>query len=373
MLRSARLLLKAGKQRPFKNCSSALHSPLYSPLKSSPFSSRLFGTVDFNRKMPKINRKRVKRGNAVGPLPTGAKGGRGQHFLKNQAITRAIVAKAYIKSTDVVLEIGPGAGAMTVPMLEKAKKVIAVEVDRRMIMELKKRVYGTDCEKKLQLIQGDALRIELPYFDVCCANIPYQISSALVFKLLRHRPFFRCAVIMFQEEFAMRLSAKPGDKLYCRLSVNCQLLAKVSPLMKVGRGNFNPPPKVESRVVRIEPRIPPPNVNFVEWDGLVRLCFNRKNKTLGAIFRQKKLLQMIETNLKTVRSLNAGEGAVEAMEVAGGATLGGGKRNLDATKAIVMGVLEAEGAEKRRSAQLSIDDFMSLLASFNKAGIHFTN
>eukprot|EP00939_MAST-03C_sp_MAST-3C-sp1_P005341 g5341.t1 len=255
--------------------------------------------------MPKVNKHRVRRGNAPGPLPTGAKGGRGQHFLKNMAVVKAIVAKARIKSTDTVLEVGPGGGAMTVPMLEKAKKVIAVEVDKRMIMELKKRVYGTDCEKKLQLLQGDALHVELPYFDVCCANIPYQISSALVFKLLKHRPFFRCAVIMFQDEFAKRLSAKPGDKLYCRLSVNTQLLAKVDQLMKVGKQNFRPPPKVESRVVRITPRIPPPPINFVEWDGLVRICFNRKNKTLGSIFKQKKLLQMIERNLKTTRSLSS--------------------------------------------------------------------
>ena len=81
---------------------------------------------------------------------------------------------------------------------------------------------------------------------------------------------FRCAVMMFQEEFALRLTARPGEALYCRLSVNTQLLAKVDQLMKVGRNNFRPPPKVESRVVRIELRNPPPPVNFTEWDGMVR-------------------------------------------------------------------------------------------------------
>lgn len=80
---------------------------------------------------------------------------------------------------------------------------------------------------------GDALKTDLPFFDVCVANVPYQISSPLVFKLLLHRPFFRCAVLMFQREFAQRLVAKPGDKLYCRLSVNTQLLARVDLLMKV--------------------------------------------------------------------------------------------------------------------------------------------
>jgi 18S rRNA (adenine1779-N6/adenine1780-N6)-dimethyltransferase len=94
-----------------------------------------------------------------------------------------------------------------------------------------------------------------------------------VFKLLSHRPLFRAAVIMFQTEFALRLVAKPGDPTYTRLSANTQLLARVSHLLKVGRNNFRPPPKVDSSVVRIEPRNPVPDINFREWDGLLRLCF----------------------------------------------------------------------------------------------------
>ena len=72
--------------------------------------------------------------------------------------------------------------------------------------------------------------------------------------------------------------AKPGSELYCRLSVNVQLLAKVDHLMKVSKNNFRPPPKVESSVVRIEPKNPPPPINYIEWDGLLRICFMRKNK-----------------------------------------------------------------------------------------------
>ena len=85
----------------------------------------------------------------------------------------------------------------------------------------------------LQVLQGDVLKVDLPYFDVCVANIPYQISSPLTFKLLAHRPFFRAAIIMFQHEFAMRLVAKPGDVSYSRLAVNTQLLARVDHLLKV--------------------------------------------------------------------------------------------------------------------------------------------
>lgn len=105
----------------------------------------------------------------------------------------------------------------------------------RLVAELQKRVQGTSYQQKLQIVVGDAIKSELPFFNVCVANVPYQISSPLVFKLLLHRPFFRCAVLMFQREFAHRLVAKPGEKLYCRLSINTQLLARVDLLMKVFR------------------------------------------------------------------------------------------------------------------------------------------
>lgn len=137
---------------------------------------------------------------------------------------------------------------------------------------------------------------ELPFFDICIANIPYQISSPLVFKLLSHKPMFRCAVLMFQKEFAQRLIAKCGSDLYCRLSVNVQLLAKVDHLIKVGKNNFKPPPKVESSIVRIEPKSPLPDIDFLEWDGLLRICFIRKNKTLQAAFKHKKILDILKKN-----------------------------------------------------------------------------
>ena len=86
----------------------------------------------------------------------------------------------------------------------------------RMVAELQKRVQGSHYQQKLQIMVGDVIKTDLPFFDVCVANVPYQISSPLVFKLLLHRPFFRCAVLMFQREFAQRLVAQPGDKLYCR-------------------------------------------------------------------------------------------------------------------------------------------------------------
>lgn len=117
--------------------------------------------------------------------------------------------------------------------IEYIFNLVKCSFSTRLVAELQKRVQGTPYQSQLQIMVGDVLKTELPFFNICVANIPYQISSPLVFKLLLHRPFFRCAVLMFQREFAHRLVAKPGDKLYCRLSINTQLLARVDLLMKV--------------------------------------------------------------------------------------------------------------------------------------------
>lgn len=325
---------------------------------------------------------------------------KGQHILKNPMLVDTIVQKSGIKPTDVVLEIGPGTGNLTKKLLEASKSVIAVELDPRMVLELQRRFQGTPFSNKLKVIQGDVLKCDLPYFDICVANIPYQISSPLTFKLLSHRPSFRCAVIMFQREFAMRLVAQPGDNLYCRLSVNTQLLARVFHLLKVGRNNFRPPPKVDSSVVRIEPRKPLPPVSFKEWDGLIRLCFNRKNKTLGSIFRQKTVLSLLEKNYKTLQALQLSEKGMSEearMAVDEVAVLADtsedpsmeidGERDDDEMevedvdregersdfKDKVLGVLKQGDFEDKRSSKLTQVDFLYLLSLFNKAGIHFSS
>ena len=244
----------------------------------------------------KNNQSQIKT--VSGAVSFGMQKSKGQHLLKNPMILSEIINKSGIKSTDTVLEIGPGTGNLTMLLLDAAKKVIAIELDPRMVAQLIKRVGVSPYQNKLQLIQGDVLKQKLPFFDLCVANIPYQISSPIVFKLLSHRPLFRAAVLLIQREFAMRLIAKPGTEFYCRLSVNVQLLSKVDHIMKVSKKNFVPPPKVESSVVRIEPIHPLPKINFLEWDGMLRICFSRKNKTLGALFKQKKIFEMIYQNYK---------------------------------------------------------------------------
>ena len=378
--------------------------------------------------MGKISKRRRKEtGRVVGHRGIEFKKVHGQHILRNPLVVNSIVQKAGVKKTDTVLEVGPGTGNLTVKLLEAGKKVIAYEVDSRMVVEVFKRVQGSEAESRFELRQGDVLKHKLPYFDICVANTPYQISSPLVFRLLAHRPAFRAAVLMFQREFAMRLVAKPGDSLYCRLSVNAQLLARVTHVMKVSRNNFRPPPKVESSVVRIEPRNPPPAIDFMEWDGLLRICFQRRNRMLRAIFGQKSVLRDLAAKQATAAALRDNEkraadlaSAIQSMfidgakksdiamdevddencdedsnalnetpmqmedaptkdmemEDVGNVSKTKPKRPVDkklqALKEKVLGVLEETGFASTRSSQISIEDFTKILNAFSAKGICFS-
>lgn len=239
----------------------------------------------------------------------------------------------------------------------------------------------------MQIIHADVLKMDLPYFDLCVANIPYNISSPLIFKLLSHRPMFRSATIMFQREFAMRMVASAGDSLYCRLALNVQLLARVSHLMKIGRNNFVPPPKVDSSLVRIEPRNPLPPINFIEWDGLTKICFCRKNKTLGAAFRHGKLLKKLEEQFKSYTALKLGTGddLITTFQNLGVETTSKPDVSSDdedttmqdaedvSFKDRVMSVLDAADFAEKRPAKMTQAEFLLLLSRFNSAGIHFVS
>ncbi|CAG7824359.1 unnamed protein product [Allacma fusca] len=293
----------------------------------------------------------------------------GQHLLKNPLIVDGMVERAAIRGTDTVLEVGPGTGNLTLKLLPKAKQVIAFEIDERMIAELIKRARGNGLERKLEIRKGDICKTgDLPPFDICVANIPYQISSPLVFKLLLHRPFFRCAILMVQREFAQRLVAPPGDKLYCRLTLNTQLLARVEHLMKVGRNNFRPPPKVDSSVIRIEPRNPPPPINFTEWDALTRIAFGRKNKTLSANFKTTSVMGTLTKNYALIQSTlqskqsNSGTTAPPHLDIV---------ELQKIVSAKVDAVLVSTQFADKRARNLDVDDFIKLLLEFNKVGIHF--
>ena len=281
--------------------------------------------------------------------------GHGQHILKNPLVLNAIVEKAAVKPTDVILEIGPGTGNLTEKLLQAAKKVIAFEIDPRMVAELRKRFQNTPLGKKLEVVQGNCLKFDFPYFDKCVANTPYAISSALIFKLLDSPQSFKCAVLMFQREFALRLVAKAGDPLYCRLGVNCQLLSKCAHVMKISKNSFNPPPKVESSVVRIDPRHPLPDVNLAEWDGMIKLLFNRKNKKVSGIFSTKAVQAQLYKTYVTYCEMKEEKALVE-----------------DEFRALVQEVCHDQSVKDQRARLMTQEDFMTLLARFHEKGVHFT-
>jgi len=274
-------------------------------------------------------------------------------------------------------------------------------MDARMAAELTKRVQNTGYEKKLTLMLGDVIKQPtLPYFDVCISNTPYQISSPLVFKLLSHSPPPRTCVLMFQREFALRLTAAPGDPLYCRLSANAQMWARCTHVMKVGRNNFKPPPKVESSVVRIEPKVPRPSVSYDEWDGLLRVVFVRGNRTVRASFASRAVMEIVVRNYRTwcatenipldeggaveVEMEDAAEEEEEEMEVDDEMGIGevrkvkvkvGRKKKghvQELVRAKVDKVLEETGLGEKRAAKCDEADFLRLLYAFNQEGIHFS-
>ena len=279
----------------------------------------------------------------------------GQHLLRNPGILDKIIAAAEIKKSDTVLEIGPGTGNLTLKLLPICNRVRALDIDERMVAEVKKRAFSSG-HSNLDVALGNALKMDLGPFDVCAANLPYQISSAFVFKLVAHRPLFRSAVLMFQLEFAERMMAKAGDKDYCRLSLNTQLFFRVDRVCKVDRNSFNPPPKVDSMVVRLRPRKDLPKVDFREWDGLVRILFTRKNKTMAASF--KPHLSVLLKNARLLASLRGEEFALPSEA---------------AMKAVIQEVIVECGLENQRARHMDSDAVLGLLVACNRRGIHFNN
>lgn len=309
------------------------------------------------------------------PATNALKKSLGQHVLKNPGVVSTLVARARISPADTVLEVGPGSGNLTVKLLEKARRVVAIERDKRIAADLLKRLGAH--KHKLQLIIGDAIEVEFPEFDMCVSNTPYQISSPLTFKLLGCR--FRAAVLMFQREFALRLCASPGDPYYCRLSVSVQIRAIVQHVMNVSKKSFRPPPKVESSIVKIELKRNQPQIDLREFDGLVKLCFMRKNRTIGSIFRQEAVKNLIFGNkfADTWAQANPGAAMDDLMSVIATSEQSDADQQACAHKLgepegrLLNEALANSGLEKERASKMAIEDFLLLLLKFKEKGISF--
>lgn len=203
----------------------------------------------------------------------------GQHFLVDRKYVEIALDAADVGGDDVVLEIGPGKGALTSGLLERGARVVAVEKDPFMVRYLRKR-FSEEIERgTLHLVEGDALRVEFPPFNKVVSNIPYEISSPLTFRLLDYG--FEVGVIMYQMEFAVRMTAPPGWKEYSRLSVSVQYRADVEIVEIVPRTAFRPPPKVDSAIVKIVPKEPEVPVEDEKlFDEVLRLLFSHRRKKI---------------------------------------------------------------------------------------------
>jgi 16S rRNA (adenine1518-N6/adenine1519-N6)-dimethyltransferase len=199
----------------------------------------------------------------------------GQNFVTNRALLQKMISYASVSRQDTVLEVGAGLGFLTQLLSPKCKRVIAVEVDPRLIRILRSELRDLG---NVDLIEGDVLSLSVPQFNKVVSTPPYSISSPLLFWLLKRR--FDCAVLTFQKEFAERLNAPVGSRDYGRLTVGTYYRAEAELLDHVPRSMFYPPPDVDSMVVRLKPREKPPfPVEDEEaFFKLVQTLFTQRNK-----------------------------------------------------------------------------------------------
>ncbi|MEZ5529288.1 MAG: 16S rRNA (adenine(1518)-N(6)/adenine(1519)-N(6))-dimethyltransferase RsmA [Porticoccaceae bacterium] len=209
----------------------------------------------------------------------------GQNFLVDAHIIGKIVAAVAPRPGDNIVEIGPGQGAITGPILDRCPALNVVELDRDLIPLLETK-FGQ--LPGFQIHQGDALRTDFSRFYQperplrIIGNLPYNISTPLLFHLLEYSALIRDMHFMLQKEVVDRLAAIPGDKHYGRLSVMVQYHSRVLPLFRVPSGVFRPAPKVESAIVRLEPFDSPPHPakNLARLSQLVNACFQQRRKTI---------------------------------------------------------------------------------------------
>ena len=212
----------------------------------------------------------------------------GQHFLKDTEIVREIINKARFDPTDRVLEIGPGLGALTLVLAKGVHHVIAVEKDSRLADILNKRLATEKIENVL-LINEDILKLDFSRIPSLhernlrvIGNLPYNISSPILEKLVENRHMVNRAVLMLQSELAGRLIASPGTKAFGALTVLVQYHAHISPLLYVQKEAFHPRPKVDSMVLEIDFQRPYPKrtEDDVKFRRIVKGAFAQRRKTL---------------------------------------------------------------------------------------------
>ncbi|HEY1990885.1 MAG TPA: 16S rRNA (adenine(1518)-N(6)/adenine(1519)-N(6))-dimethyltransferase RsmA [Gammaproteobacteria bacterium] len=209
----------------------------------------------------------------------------GQHFLHDPRIIAKILLAISPKPGELLVEIGPGLGAITLPLLEKAGRLTAVELDRDVIPHLQDAARGRG---ELEVIQADALETSLAPLAPSggrlrlVGNLPYNVSTPLLFHFLEQADCVQDMHFMLQKEVVRRMAAKPGGKEYGRLTVMLAARCKVEPLFNIGPGAFRPPPKVDSAFVRLVPYVTAPFTIRAHrrFAQIVTKAFSHRRKTL---------------------------------------------------------------------------------------------
>jgi 16S rRNA (adenine1518-N6/adenine1519-N6)-dimethyltransferase len=208
----------------------------------------------------------------------------GQHFLTDRSIIEQIVHSVDPKPGDVLVEIGPGQGAITFPLLKKHGTLTVIEFDRDLITPLSEAAHGIG---ELTIVHKDVLQVDFGKLAGenqirLVGNLPYNISTPILFHVLEHCTHVRDMHFMLQKEVVERMASEPGSKVYGRLSVMLQAVCEVIPLFDVPPQSFNPPPKVDSAVVRLIPRDPSDiGIHNPElFAAIVRDAFGQRRKTL---------------------------------------------------------------------------------------------
>ncbi len=205
-----------------------------------------------------------------------------QNFLYDPAILRKIIQVAGVGPEDTVVEIGPGPGSLTRMLAERAGRVVAVELDRDLYSRLKAKCADLE---NLELVQGDAL--EYPYEKLgtpfrVVANIPYHITTPIIFRLLEHRRMLKSMTLTVQKEVAERVAARPGSKTYGVLSVMVQYHGRARMKFVIPKGAFRPVPRVDSACLHLEiAQEPTVAVSDPElFASVVKAAFGQRRKTL---------------------------------------------------------------------------------------------
>ena len=211
-----------------------------------------------------------------------ARKGLGQHFLLDLNLTRKIARLAGPLEGQVVIEVGPGPGGLTRALLEEGAMVIAVEKDERFLPLLAR--IAEHADGRLTVIHGDALSVDdfaLPVGAAVVANLPYNVASPLLVKWLTGPTPPKSMTLMFQKEVAQRIVAAPGSKTYGRLSVLAQALCQARIVLEAPARAFTPPPKVDSAVVRLDPRPDRLDATLIEiLQSVTQAAFGQRRKML---------------------------------------------------------------------------------------------